>query len=183
MLVTYNPVQHQHAGSQRCTSHLCVGTVQVANEAAVLSAVRQYAQLQESNGMRDSVMERVRRSSIMPEEVLSQFYRSAAQDSFSALLGCSNCPVGLTFRDMLLDGQTYVLQTGHLTNMSRQVPAGQCDPCMLTELTDVLLAAAALRETSPAGVDCTDGQHRAGYMADELSRHQGGGRPLTLHIC
>ena len=66
MLVTYS--QHHHACSQRCTLNLCMVPVQVANEAAVLTAVRQYAQLQESDGMRDSVMERVRLSSTLSDE-------------------------------------------------------------------------------------------------------------------
>ena len=57
---------------------MCAASVQVIDEAAVLSAVRKYAQLQESNGRRDSVMERVRPISTLPEEVLGQVYRSAA---------------------------------------------------------------------------------------------------------
>ena len=53
--------------------------VQVANEAAVLTAVRQYAQLQEGNGMRDSVMERVRPSSTLSEELQKKLYWPGVQ--------------------------------------------------------------------------------------------------------
>ena len=66
--------------------------------------------------------------------------------------------------------------------MSRQMAAGQCAPCMLTELADVP-AAAALRETTPARVDHAAGQGRAEHMADEPGRHQGEEQPFIVRPC
>ncbi len=54
--------------------------------------------------------------------------------------------------------------------------AGWCAPCMLTELADVPPAAAALRETAPAGVGHAAGQGQAGRTADEPGRHEGEGQ-------
>ena len=54
--------------------------------------------------------------------------------------------------------------------------AGQCAPCELTELADVPPAAAALRETAPAGAGDAAGQGQAEHMADEPGCHQGEGK-------
>ena len=72
---------------------LCAVLVQVATEAGVLSAVRQYAQLQESSGMRDTVMERVRPSGTLPEEVLGQPHKFAAQETVSHICLLPRLPI------------------------------------------------------------------------------------------
>ena len=64
-------IHPRHAWPWRCTSNLCAMPVQVAHEADVLWAVRQYAQLQESDGMKESVMGRVRPSGTLPRRWLA----------------------------------------------------------------------------------------------------------------
>ena len=46
--------------------------------------------------MRDAVMERVRPRSTLPEEVLGQIQKAAAQEKFSCLSGCPACPDQVT---------------------------------------------------------------------------------------
>ena len=127
VLVTYN--QHQHACHHRCTSQLCTVPVQVANEAAVLSAVRQYAQLQGSNGVRDSVMERVTPSSPLPEEVLDQPNSFASQETVSHICLLPRLPISAdTTHDCNWHDRCCVLQTVHLPSFRGRWQQGSVLP-------------------------------------------------------
>ena len=66
---------------------------------------------------------------------------------------------------------------------SELMAAGAGAPCVLTELADGSPAAAALRETPPAGIERTAGLRRAGQMADEPGCHQGEGQALAVRSC
>ena len=67
--------------------------VQVANEAAVLSAVRQYAQLQKPGVLRDLAINKVTPSGALPEEMLGHMHRLAKHRN--AFLVCLIVPVVL----------------------------------------------------------------------------------------
>ena len=87
--------------------------VQVANEAAVLSAVRRYAQLLKPGILRDLAMDMVRPRSALPEEMLGHLHRLATHRR-ALLMSLVVSSVLFAFSTCSCNGQRCVLQTGHM---------------------------------------------------------------------